>query len=196
MTPNLMITGMCSPMLSSYSRPSPPPDPLPDYFRGLGYNVHDDFSTRDGVCWWEISDNEGLICQIDKGVSIERLREDMAYWYTNPTAVEGVSKGPDYDVRGGSGQRYTELLKRVAQYAPGDKVTFDIKSILKDNEVKFAYVRKGHLYYTIKHGFTYLFPVPLEDIGDATFNTTEKALLFMRYIRKAQEEGSFVRYNV
>lgn len=92
----------------------------------------------------------------------------------------------------------------------------DLKTLLKDNHVQFAYYRKGYLYYTIcelgpatgatSDGFghvmyarpvidTYLFPVPLEDVGDATFNASEKALLFMRYIRKAQEEGSFVRYR-
>ncbi len=95
----------------------------------------------------------------------------------------------------------------------------DLKTLLKDNTVSFAYYRKGYMYYTINElgdyvegwgfqsdGFgnvkapprhllaTYIFPVPLEDVGDATFNATEKALLFMRYIRKAQEEGSFVPF--
>ncbi len=91
----------------------------------------------------------------------------------------------------------------------------DLKTLLKDNTVTFAYYRKGYLYYTIaervpvwsikpenidplyhEFGSVWLFPVPIEDIGDATFNSTEKAILFMRYIRKAQEEGSFVRYHV
>jgi hypothetical protein len=90
--------------------------------------------------------------------------------------------------------------------------TPDLKSLLRDNLVSFARYRKGYLYYTIgervpvwstdpevKEPLHYLigqlweFPVPIEDVGDATFNATEKALLFMRYIRKAQEEGSFVR---
>lgn len=88
----------------------------------------------------------------------------------------------------------------------------DLKTLLKDNFVYFHSYRKGYLYYTITEPCnmdfiplplkvpmvssspkTYLFPVPLDDIGDATFNATEKALLFMRYIRKAQEEGSFVK---
>ena len=81
----------------------------------------------------------------------------------------------------------------------------DLKTLLKDNRVHFSRYHKGHLYYRI-HDFhpdpkpesgalymTYEFPVPTEDIGDATFNETEKALLFMRYIRKAQEDGNFVR---
>lgn len=72
----------------------------------------------------------------------------------------------------------------------------DLKSLLKDNSVQFTHYRKGYLYYEIVDPVTqiaYCFPVPLEDVGDATFNATEKALLFMRYIRKAQEEGSFVK---
>lgn len=94
-------------------------------------------------------------------------------------------------------------------------MTTDLKTLLKDNFVHFSHYRKGYLYYTISElgaqvgptvsdGFghtdvyrptiaTYCFPVPLDDVGDATFNATEKALLFMRYIRKAQEEGSFVK---
>ena len=35
-------------------------------------------------------------------------------------------------------------------------------------------------------GFT--FPVPIDDIGNATFLATDKAIVFMRYIRKYKEE--------
>jgi hypothetical protein len=37
-----------------------------------------------------------------------------------------------------------------------------------------------------------MFPVPVADVGDATLRAQEKAILFMRYIRNAMEEGSFV----
>lgn len=48
----------------------------------------------------------------------------------------------------------------------------------------FQSYRKGHLHYkTDDTGFR--FNVPIEDIGDATFNRTEKSSLMMRYIRKA-----------
>lgn len=36
------------------------------------------------------------------------------------------------------------------------------------------------------------FPVPLDDVGDATLEKEDKAIMFMRYIRKAIEEGMFV----
>jgi hypothetical protein len=38
------------------------------------------------------------------------------------------------------------------------------------------------LWYVTECGFE--FPVPTEDIGNATFLAEDKAMLFMRYIRK------------
>ena len=72
-----------------------------------------------------------------------------------------------------------------------------LRELLQDNVVEFLYYRKGYLYYTIvdqKDGQAYLFPVPIDDTGDATFNYQEKALYLMRYIRLAHKEGSFVKY--
>ncbi len=60
---------------------------------------------------------------------------------------------------------------------------YNIKEMIKDNKkVHFKFYRAGNLYYQTECGF--LFPVPIVDIGDATFNTEEKAILLMRYIRK------------
>ena len=72
----------------------------------------------------------------------------------------------------------------------------DIKEIVKDNKVLFAKYRQGYAYYTVRvpsEGIDYMFPVPLSDIGDATLHATDKALVFMRYVRKALEEGAFVK---
>jgi hypothetical protein len=38
----------------------------------------------------------------------------------------------------------------------------------------------------------YMFPVPLGDVGDATLDAHDKAIIFMRYIRKAIDENTFV----
>ena len=58
-----------------------------------------------------------------------------------------------------------------------------IKDMVKDNKkVRFTFYRKGYLYYKTECGFE--FPVPVEDTGDAVFQAEDKALLFMRYIRK------------
>lgn len=59
----------------------------------------------------------------------------------------------------------------------------DIKNMVgKGKVVKFKYFRKGNLYYATECGFE--FPVPVEDTGDATFLDQDKAMYFMRYIRK------------
>ena len=62
----------------------------------------------------------------------------------------------------------------------------DLKNLVKDNKVKFDFYRAGIMYYTVDaEGKQYRFPVPLEDIGDATLLAEDKAILFMHYIRKA-----------
>jgi len=58
--------------------------------------------------------------------------------------------------------------------------------VAKDRIVSFMYYRSGSLWYTTEDNF--LFPVPISDIGDATFNQRDKAILFMRYIRKYMDE--------
>lgn len=73
-----------------------------------------------------------------------------------------------------------------------------IKEIVKDNIVNFDRYRKGVLYYNViivQHDLTetFEFPVPTEDCGDATFPASDKAILFMRYIRKAIDDGTFVK---
>jgi len=82
----------------------------------------------------------------------------------------------------------------------------NIKDIVKNNTVSFDRYRHGVMYYKVdvwepsEHAvmldripITYSFPVPLDDIGDATLPAEEKAIMFMRYIRKALDDGTFVR---
>lgn len=61
-----------------------------------------------------------------------------------------------------------------------------LKEMVKDNQ-QVAFVRyfKGMLWYKTECGFE--FPVPLDDVGDATMYAQDKALLFMRYIRNTLE---------
>lgn len=47
----------------------------------------------------------------------------------------------------------------------------------------FEYYRDSQLWYRTENT-NIIFPVPIEDIGNATFNKSEKGLLMMRYIRK------------
>jgi len=67
-----------------------------------------------------------------------------------------------------------QKMKTLKEMVAGDKL------------VSFHHYRKGNLYYTTDDGF--VFPVPLEDAGDASFNASERAMLMMRYIRKALDD--------
>lgn len=57
----------------------------------------------------------------------------------------------------------------------------DLKSRVK-GQVNFAHYQDGNLFYRCDDGFE--FPVPLTDCGSARFPAQEKAMLFMRWIRK------------
>ena len=52
-------------------------------------------------------------------------------------------------------------------------------------QVHFVRYKANELWYRCDNGLE--FPVPVSDIGDATFLATDKAMLFMRYIRKQIE---------
>jgi hypothetical protein len=71
----------------------------------------------------------------------------------------------------------------------------NIKDIVKDNSVNFLRYRQGVMYYSVTvPGLSqeHMFPVPLSDVGDATLHAREKAIVFMRFIRKAIDERTFV----
>jgi hypothetical protein len=70
----------------------------------------------------------------------------------------------------------------------------NLKDIIKENKVYFHFYRANVMYYKVLYMETwYQFPVPLEDIGGATLLSEDKALIFMRYIRKAIESNEFVK---
>jgi len=61
--------------------------------------------------------------------------------------------------------------------------TPSIKDMVKDKQkVTFLFYRDGQLWYAAECGFE--FPVPVADAGTATFMAQDRAILFMRYIRK------------
>ena len=62
----------------------------------------------------------------------------------------------------------------------------NIKDMVGNNKkVKFIQYREGEFIYSTECGFE--FPVPLADVGKATLLAEDKALLFLRYIRKHVE---------
>ena len=67
-----------------------------------------------------------------------------------------------------------------------------IKEIIKDNVVKFSHLRAQVAYYNVKVlDKTYVFPVPLEDIGVSTLLAQDKAITFMRWIRRSIDGNEF-----
>lgn len=58
--------------------------------------------------------------------------------------------------------------------------------VMNDAKVHFEYYRDSALWYQTVQGD--IFPVPIDDIGNATFKRKDKASLFMRYMRKWNQE--------
>lgn len=61
-----------------------------------------------------------------------------------------------------------------------------LKDMIKDHKkVRFSFYREQELWYITEDGFE--FPVPLHEVGNSTFMAEDRAILFMRYIRKHME---------
>ena len=58
----------------------------------------------------------------------------------------------------------------------------NIKEMIQNKTVKFVRYQNKELWYVTECGFE--FPVPISDTGEASFMNQDKALLFMRWIRK------------
>jgi len=83
-----------------------------EYFEKLGYEVSWDFSNRSGERWWEISDEDGLIVQIDMGVSLTHIVEDICSFHLGTPCVDRPDK-PDYKLSGPDSDKMKELFKKV-----------------------------------------------------------------------------------
>jgi hypothetical protein len=60
-----------------------------------------------------------------------------------------------------------------------------LKELVKNKTVRFQYYRDGELTYKTEDGFE--FQVPISDAGMGTFLAEDKAIFFMRWIRKQLE---------
>jgi len=59
----------------------------------------------------------------------------------------------------------------------------NIKEMVKDNKkVRFKYFRENTFYYETECGFE--FPIGIDEVNGATFQSEDRAMLFMRWIRK------------
>lgn len=78
-----------------------------------------------------------------------------------------------------------------------------LSELVKDNKVYFDSYRQGFFYYNIYYTSntedeyllptTFQFPIPQDDIGNATLEAKMKAIYTMRWIKRAQEEGTFIK---
>lgn len=67
-----------------------------------------------------------------------------------------------------------------------------LKEMVTNNQkVRFSFYRDGQLWYETECGFR--FSVPIEEAGTATFLAEDRAILFMRYIRKQMAELDIAR---
>src|SRR4051794_19361406 len=57
-----------------------------------------------------------------------------------------------------------------------------LKELVKNKAVRVKYYRDGELWYETDDGFD--FPIPIRDTGSGVFKAEDKAINFMRWIRK------------
>lgn len=77
------------------------------------------------------------------------------------------------------------------------QVPRSISALIKDNIVKFNRFQHNMFYYDIFYDeLWWQFPVPLDDIGNGELKQEDKAIFFMRWIRKAIEDQTLVKRNV
>jgi hypothetical protein len=72
-----------------------------------------------------------------------------------------------------------------------------VSEVVKDNRVRFEFYRSGFFYYSVvipKHH--YEFSIPIEDVGNATLPDYDKAITFMRWIRKAIEDKTLQELTI
>ena len=64
-------------------------------------------------------------------------------------------------------------------------VIMKLSELVQNKKARFVHYRDGNFIYETEDGFQ--FPVPLSDIGTATLLPEDKALFFLRWIRRHVE---------
>ncbi len=69
--------------------------------------------------------------------------------------------------------------------------------VFKGNNVEFDSYRAGIFYYNVKSflGEWFQFQVPIDDIGNATLSAQDKAVTFMRWIRKSIDGSALIKQS-
>lgn len=80
----------------------------------------------------------------------------------------------------------SEIMEALSPNILKENKMLTIKEMVSGGKkVKFQFYRAKELWYVTEDGFE--FPVPVADCGDGVFLNEDKAILFMRYIRKHLE---------
>lgn len=87
-----------------------PTDPYVLYFTRLGYTVDWDMNTHKGLEWYEILEDGKLVSQIDMGIPLADVIEDITCW---AQGREATSKS-DYTIIAPPGARTDRLFAKVA----------------------------------------------------------------------------------
>ncbi len=85
------------------------------YFETLGYEVTWDYNRRAGEEWHEICDKDGTVAQIDTGVPLADIVEDLTRM---AAGKKGTSKS-DYQINAEEGPRFKKLCRAVAKNQMG-----------------------------------------------------------------------------
>jgi hypothetical protein len=86
-------------------------DEVSTFFRSLGYEVDWDFKRSTGERWYEIIGSDGyMIAQIDMGVPLTAIIEDLTCWHHGKKGTSNV----DFKVNAPDGEEFDELLAKVA----------------------------------------------------------------------------------
>ena len=76
-----------------------------------------------------------------------------------------------------------QTVDEIAASRQRKTFTMSIKEMVNNGQtVSFQYFRDNNLWYKTQTGFS--FPVPIEDVGNATFLAEDRAIMFMRYISR------------
>lgn len=82
------------------------------YFERLGYEVDWDYKQRTGEHWYEILKNKNLVIQIDNGIPLEAIIEDLLCF---ADSKPGTSKF-DYRINAPDNKVVRELLQKVKEF--------------------------------------------------------------------------------
>lgn len=137
---SLSASYACYSLTSSYSlsasylpyayTPTPAPEQkdkgVREFFESLGYEVECE-SKGYFEFWYNISNSEGLVVQIDQGVPLEDIIMDICEFYNGKP---GVSKS-DYKISGPDTPEVRKLFKKVHDFKvyglmPTDHLTYEI----------------------------------------------------------------------